>query len=104
VHPVAHTSGDMVETDRIENEPILLEMTSDQAFDLPPSANVAVAMSGGVDSSVAAARLVEGGVDAFGVTLALWPRNREIVRDRCRRRSPGGYHPGDSSLHLESGR
>ena len=49
---------------------------------LPKDAVVAVAMSGGVDSSVAAARCVEQGVKTLGITLALWPRNREIVRDR----------------------
>lgn len=35
-------------------------------------ARVMVAMSGGVDSSVAAARLVEAGHDVVGVTLRLW--------------------------------
>ena len=34
--------------------------------------NVLVAMSGGVDSSVAAALLVEQGHDVTGVTLRLW--------------------------------
>jgi tRNA-uridine 2-sulfurtransferase len=34
---------------------------------------VAVAMSGGVDSSVAAARLLSQGYDVFGVTMQLWP-------------------------------
>jgi tRNA-specific 2-thiouridylase len=43
---------------------------------------IAVAMSGGVDSSVAAARVAASGLRAFGVTLALWPRDRTIVRDR----------------------
>ncbi|MFP3854022.1 MAG: tRNA 2-thiouridine(34) synthase MnmA [Anaerolineales bacterium] len=33
---------------------------------------IAVAMSGGVDSSVAAARLVEAGEDIFGIMLRLW--------------------------------
>ncbi len=36
------------------------------------SARVAVAMSGGVDSSVAAALLVEEGYRVFGVTMKLW--------------------------------
>jgi len=36
-------------------------------------ARVFVAMSGGVDSSVAAALLVEGGHDVTGVTMQLWP-------------------------------
>ena len=35
---------------------------------------VAVAMSGGVDSSVAAAMMREAGHDVFGVTLQLWPK------------------------------
>jgi tRNA-specific 2-thiouridylase len=45
-------------------------------------AGVAVAMSGGVDSSVVAARVAASGLRAVGITLALWPRNRAIVRDR----------------------
>jgi tRNA-specific 2-thiouridylase len=49
---------------------------------LPRTAVIAVAMSGGVDSSVAAARVAASGLRAFGVTLALWPRDRAIVRDR----------------------
>jgi tRNA-uridine 2-sulfurtransferase len=36
------------------------------------SAPIAVAMSGGVDSSVAAALLVEAGVPVFGIMLRLW--------------------------------
>ena len=39
-------------------------------------------MSGGVDSSVAAARVVESGRRAFAVTLAMWSSSRERVRDR----------------------
>ncbi|MCY3801604.1 MAG: tRNA 2-thiouridine(34) synthase MnmA [Chloroflexi bacterium] len=38
---------------------------------------VAVAMSGGVDSSVAAALLVERGFDVFGITLDIWPDQSE---------------------------
>jgi tRNA-specific 2-thiouridylase len=49
---------------------------------LPPDAVVAVAMSGGVDSSVAAARCVARGVRAIGITLAMWPRTRTVERDR----------------------
>src|SRR5690606_25139909 len=33
---------------------------------------VVIAMSGGVDSAVAAARLVDDGLDVVGVTLHLW--------------------------------
>ncbi len=52
-------------------------------FDLlPTAAVVAVAMSGGVDSSVAAARCVARGVETLGITLAMWPGDREQVRDR----------------------
>ena len=39
-------------------------------------------MSGGVDSSVAAARVRERELDAFAVTLALWPGSAERTRDR----------------------
>ena len=49
---------------------------------LPPSAVVAVAMSGGVDSSVAAARCVSRGFRVLGITLAMWPRSRQVERDR----------------------
>jgi len=38
---------------------------------------VAAAMSGGVDSSVAAARLVRQGYDVFGVTMQLWACDAE---------------------------
>ena len=43
---------------------------------------VAVAMSGGVDSSVAAARCVGRGLTTAGITLAMWPAGRERLRDR----------------------
>lgn len=49
---------------------------------LPRDAVVAVAMSGGVDSSVAAARVAERGLRAFAVTLAMWPTSAERLRDR----------------------
>jgi tRNA-specific 2-thiouridylase len=49
---------------------------------LPDGAVVAVAMSGGVDSSVAAARCAARGVRTIGITLAMWPRDGEQRRDR----------------------
>ena len=49
---------------------------------LPGDAVVAVAMSGGVDSSVAAGRLAEHGLATFGITLAMWPRSPGVQRDR----------------------
>jgi tRNA-uridine 2-sulfurtransferase len=56
---------------------------ADRPLDLlPRSAVIAVAMSGGVDSSVAAARVAATGLRAFGITLAMWPGNRETIRDR----------------------
>jgi tRNA-specific 2-thiouridylase len=39
---------------------------------------VAVAMSGGVDSSVAAAMMRDEGHDVFGVTLQLWPKEMAL--------------------------
>lgn len=44
--------------------------SGDERF--PKGARVIVAMSGGVDSAVAAARLVAAGYDVVGVTLHLW--------------------------------
>jgi tRNA-specific 2-thiouridylase len=56
---------------------------ADRPLDLlPRSAVIAVAMSGGVDSSVAAARVAASGLRAFGITLAMWAGSRDTVRDR----------------------
>lgn len=55
----------------------------DDPFDIVPAdAVVAVAMSGGVDSSVAAARCAARGLRTIGITLAMWPRDGERGRDR----------------------
>jgi len=45
--------------------------------------SVCVAMSGGVDSSVAAALLVEGGFDVFGIMLNLWSEPGTEKLNRC---------------------
>jgi tRNA-specific 2-thiouridylase len=45
---------------------------------------IAVAMSGGVDSSVAAALLLEQGCEVVGLTMQVWPRDQQP--DAC----PGG--------------
>ena len=48
---------------------------------------VLVAMSGGVDSSVALSRLLDDGYDAFGVTMKLWenkdPVSRVVRNSNC---------------------
>jgi tRNA-specific 2-thiouridylase len=45
-------------------------------------ARVMVAMSGGVDSSVAAALLVEAGHEVIGVTMQVWPHEAPARQDR----------------------
>ncbi len=49
---------------------------------VPDDAVIAVAMSGGVDSSVAAAHCAARGLRTMGITLAMWPRDGERQRDR----------------------
>jgi len=46
---------------------------------------IVVAMSGGVDSAVAAARLHDAGYDVVGVTLHLWdyPEDSRSSSDSC---------------------
>ena len=59
------------------------ELEPDDPFELVPAdAVVAVAMSGGVDSSVAAARCAARGLRTIGITLAMWPRDSDRDRDR----------------------
>jgi tRNA-specific 2-thiouridylase len=58
-------------------------LVPEDPFELVPAgAVVAVAMSGGVDSSVAAARCAQRGLRTIGITLAMWPRDGERHRDR----------------------
>jgi tRNA-specific 2-thiouridylase len=46
--------------------------------DVKPNARIAVAMSGGVDSSVAAALMVEAGYEVVGITLQLYDHGQMI--------------------------
>src|SRR6202163_3517370 len=64
------------------SRPSPVEVAEDPLEHLPASALVAVAMSGGVDSSVVAARVAQRGLRAVGITLAMWASEREVVRDR----------------------
>lgn len=50
---------------------------------MSPKLTVAVAMSGGVDSSVAAALLVERGYSVFGLMLRLWSEENSNLGNRC---------------------
>src|SRR5947209_20069432 len=53
------------------------------SFDLdrpPRQARIVVAMSGGVDSSVAAALAVESGAEVIGVTLQLYDHGEAVRR------------------------
>ncbi len=49
----------------------------------PANTRVAIAMSGGVDSSVAAALLVENGHDVFGVMTRLWSTSPDLPNRCC---------------------
>ncbi len=48
-----------------------------------PKQRVAVAMSGGVDSSVAAALLKEAGYEVIGITMQIWPPNKQAFGGCC---------------------
>ena len=50
---------------------------------IPADTRVAIAMSGGVDSSVAAALLVENGYDVFGVMMRLWSSSPDLPNRCC---------------------
>jgi tRNA-specific 2-thiouridylase len=52
-------------------------------YNIPKDVKIAVAMSGGVDSSVAAALLVEQGYQVFGMMLRLWSEPGQEAVNRC---------------------
>ncbi len=54
---------------------------SNMKFDKPPeSTRIVVAMSGGVDSSTAAALMVEQGYEVIGITLQLYNHGQAVGR------------------------
>jgi tRNA U34 2-thiouridine synthase MnmA/TrmU len=61
---------------------------------------VAVAMSGGVDSSVAAALLVESGVETFGLMMRLWSADPKGYNRCC---SPEDVALAMGATHLATG-
>ena len=63
------------------NAPLTDPLDFDKA---PAETRVVVAMSGGVDSSVTAALLVEQGFDVVGVTLQLYDQGEAIAAIRLR--------------------
>src|SRR6267378_5658849 len=57
---------------------------SARATEDPMTERIVVGMSGGVDSSAAAALLVEQGYDVVGITLKLWPQDCiSRAEDKC---------------------
>lgn len=62
----------------------MTETTTTLQPDTRPKGRVVVALSGGVDSSVAAALLHEAGYEVIGVTMRLWTAERDDVPDSYR--------------------
>ena len=56
------------------------DTASHQLQGIPKGSRVAVAMSGGVDSSVAASLMVEAGYDVFGITLQLYDHGSMLAK------------------------
>jgi len=48
-----------------------------------PNKRVAVAMSGGVDSSLTAALLQEADYEVIGVTMQIWPSDKQAFGSCC---------------------
>src|SRR6059036_863185 len=65
----------------------------------PMAERIVVGMSGGVDSSVAAALLVEQGCDVVGVTMRVWPWS-EPAEPTKRFGSCCGTEAADDARHV----
>ena len=75
-HPLVESPPDAYEPDPISE--IAVPAVNDSS-----KSRIVIAMSGGLDSSVAAARLVDEGYEVIGVTLHLWENADPALQSRC---------------------
>lgn len=76
---VAAATASAADKDRPPQLHVPLEVGPEEAG----PTNVAVAMSGGVDSAVAAKRLVDKGLQVFGIFMRNWDETEEMANNNC---------------------